>query len=92
MLRFNDITRVYFVDNVLEVEFQRFEVRMIWSRADDTLGEIEHQGGEAGGGEVDFLVVRDLADGATRGATVRALVGRVWSNREKGNGQEIDTW
>ena len=41
----------------------------MWRGASDSLGEIEDQGGEAGGGEVDFLVVGDLADGAGRGVS-----------------------
>ncbi len=30
----------------------------------DALGDVECEGGEAGRVEIDFLVVRDLADGA----------------------------
>lgn len=33
----------------------------------DALGDVEDDAGEAGGVEVDFLVVGDLADGAGEG-------------------------
>jgi len=55
------------------------------------LGEVEEEGGEAGGGEVGFLVVGDLADCAVGGdGGVRGgccMFGGVTGDREKGEGK-----
>ena len=45
-------------DDVVEMEVQRGEVGGLG----DALSEVDGYGGEACGGEVDFLVVRDLAE------------------------------
>ena len=39
----------------------------------DALGDVEDDAGEAGGVEIDFLVVGDLADGAGEGVRVREI-------------------
>lgn len=49
-------------NDIREVELQGFGVG-VWARV-DALGEVEEEGSEAGGGEVDFLVVGDLANRA----------------------------
>jgi hypothetical protein len=62
------------------------------------LGEVEEEGGEAGGGEVGFLVVGDLADcavGGDRGVRgVRGggcwMFGGMMGGREKGEGKGRD--
>ena len=52
---------VFLVDDVVEVVAECF---FVCARVGDALAEVEDKGGEAGGREVDFLVVGDLAYGA----------------------------
>ena len=67
-----DLFRVLFVDDVVEVVAECF---FICGRVGDALAEVENEGGEAGGREVDFLVVGYLADCAVGLSMVALLVG-----------------
>ena len=63
-----DLSCVTFGDYVVEVVLESF---FVGGELGHALGEVDVEGGEAVGFEVDFLVVRDLPDCAGKRGRVR---------------------
>lgn len=70
-IRVPNSTGIVLVDDVFEVEFQSF---LIAGRVGHSLGDFDDDGTEAGGVEVDFLVVGNFADVAVKGEMVSAAL------------------